>query len=153
MKHLCRFDTYVQSKSKTHWKILFELANTIKAILKWKSYFLPWKYKYILGLMVSPPPPPKKKTLIMDFLSFFNSENKALGSFQSVSGVQLKVHRGSIESAPGFIWRRIKLGLVHSRLNPGTLLFEPHKNFVMIPGLYFQNWKKSKKCHVSNQKW
>ena len=40
---------------------------------------------------------------IDDFPFFFYSENKALGSFQSASGVQFRVSRGSIESAPWFI--------------------------------------------------
>ena len=33
------------------------------------------------------------------FFGFFNYDNKAPGSFQSASGVQMKVHGGSIESA------------------------------------------------------
>ena len=42
----------------------------------------------------------KKKILFEAWIFwFFNSENKAQGSFQSASGVQMKVHRGSIESA------------------------------------------------------
>ena len=31
----------------------------------------------------------------------FHCKNKAMGSFQSGSGVQMKVHQGSIESSPG----------------------------------------------------
>ena len=33
------------------------------------------------------------------YISIVYSENKAPGSFQSASGVQMKVHKGSIESA------------------------------------------------------
>ena len=34
----------------------------------------------------------------MDFFGLYNSENKAPGSFQSASGQQMKVSKGSIES-------------------------------------------------------
>ena len=59
-----------------------------------------------------------------------NSENKALGSFQSAFGVHLKVYLGSILSAPKFVLCAIKLTLVHSQLNPvhfGRDLFSEFK--------------------------
>ena len=46
----------------------------------------------------------KQKTFwTLIFMFFYYSENKFSSSFQSASGVQLKVPRGSIESASGLI--------------------------------------------------
>ena len=49
---------------------------------------------------------------------FFDSENKATGSFQSASGVQMKVGRGSIESVCWFNRECIR---VHYQRNPDAL--------------------------------
>ena len=54
--------------------------------------------------------------------------------YQSASGVEMKVNRGSIESAPGLTWCSIKWTLVHSQLNPNELSFKPQKHFEMNLG-------------------
>ena len=74
----------------------------------------PLNNKDILRLMTL-----TKKKWNTDFFDFFYFENKALGSFQSASGVHFKVSRGSIESAS------IRVNLMHQQMNHGALSIEP----------------------------
>ena len=80
----------------------------------------------------------------MDFIGILNSENRALGSFQSASGVHFKVSRGSIESAPWFIWQRIKWTLVHSQLNHDSFWNEPRRTLKWTKGLIIKVKKPQK---------
>ena len=52
--------------------------------------------------------------------------------------------RGSIVSAPWFIWRRINWTLVHSQLNHGSLWNEPRRTLKWTQGPYFRSWKNPK---------
>ena len=95
-----------------------------------------------------------KQKIIFETLIFF-SENKALGWIQSASGVYFKVSRVSIESAPWFIWWRIKK-------KPGALSIEPQLTLKWTPTQFEMNprstlkWtqglifkiEKTKKIHV-----
>ena len=85
-------------------------------------------------------------------MGFFNFENKAPGFISKCVWVHFKVSRGSIESAPWFIWRRINWTLVHSQLNHDSLWNEPWRTLKWTQGPYFQSWKNPKKISVKKTK-
>ena len=57
----------------------------------------------------------------------------------------MNMHRGSFESAPGFILGCIKWTLVHCQMNPGALSIKPQKQIELNQGSFFKvkNTKKS----------
>ena len=59
---------------------------------------------------------------------FFNLEKSPKVFFQSAFGFQIKVHKGSIKGALGFIWCTVKWTLVRYQLNPYAI--EPRVLFL-----------------------